>query len=84
MRITDTGAIVPPSDGAGSVGLDSQRWGLVRAVTITPGDLVFENGYRLTEDAHSGMLLVNDEGTTIAKFDRDGNLHIKGKLISDL
>jgi len=42
------------------------------------------NGYRLTEDKESGMLLLNQKGERIARFGEEGNLHIKGKLISDL
>ena len=84
MRITDTGNILPPSDDSGSIGMNGQRWSLVRAVTITSGDLIFENGYRFREAKNSGVLLLNDEGEAIAKFDREGNLHIKGDVIKDL
>jgi len=84
MRITDAGDIIPPSDISGNIGTASNRWALVRAKTITPGDLTFENGYRLTEDPDSGMLLVNQNGERIARFDEQGNLHIKGDIIKDL
>jgi hypothetical protein len=84
MRITGAGDIIPPSDISGNIGTASNRWALVRAKTITSGDLVFENGYRFTEDTGSGMRLTNENGTTIAKFDHEGNLHIKGKVLEDL
>jgi len=56
----------------------------MRAVTITSGDLGFENGYRFREAKGSGILLLNQKGETIAKFDEKGNLHIKGDVIKDL
>jgi len=84
MRVTGDGNVVPPSDNTGSIGTGSKRWALVRAVTITPGDLIFENGYRLTEDKHSGISLLNQKGERIARFDEQGNIHIKGDLIKDL
>jgi hypothetical protein len=48
------------------VGSDTQRWGLVCALTITLGDLVFENGYCVTEDQKSGLAFLNEEGERIA------------------
>ena len=57
---------------------------MIVAIIMHTLDLVFANGYRLTEGGRSGMLLKNDEGETIVKFDREGNLHIKGDLIKDL
>ena len=57
---------------------------LVRAVTITPGDLVFENNFKMTEDEKAGLAFKNDAGEKIAVLDQEGNLHIKGRLIQDL
>jgi hypothetical protein len=62
--------------------LSSQRWGLVRAVTITPGDLVFENGVRATEDG-GGLAFLNRRGQKIAFLDEEGNFRIKGEFIKD-
>jgi len=71
-------------DNAYNCGDNSKRWKLVRAKTVTSGDLVFENGYRFTEDKHSGLLLLNQTGERIARFDDRGNLHIRGEIIKDL
>lgn len=83
MRITDTGNILPPSDNTGNIGIDTRRWALVRAATVTPGDLVFENGIRATEDG-SGLAFKSPTGTKLAVLDLQGNLHIKGKVLEDL
>ena len=72
MRITDTGNILPPSDNTGNIGINGQRWALVRAKTVTPGDLVFENGHRLREAEGSGVMPLNQKGRVIAKFDEEG------------
>jgi hypothetical protein len=84
MRITDTGDILPPSDNVGNIGIAGQSWASIKGHIMNAGDLVFENGYRFTEDTGSGMRLMNENGTTIAKFDHEGNLHIKGKVLEDL
>lgn len=78
------GHAVPDADNAYNCGQNGARWKLVRAVTVTPGDLVFENGYRVTEDEKAGLAFKNDAGEKIAALDRQGNLHIKGKIIQDL
>jgi len=36
-------------DGTGELGSESLRWNLVRAVTVAPGDLKFDNGWVITE-----------------------------------
>ena len=48
------------------------------------GEVVFANGYRFSEDKRSGILLKNEDGAPIARFDHEGNLHIKGEVIKDL
>jgi len=78
------GHALPSSDNAYNCGDNSKRWKLVRAKTVTSGDLAFENDYRFTEDKHSGLLLLNQKGERIARFDEQGNLHIKGDIIKDL
>jgi len=46
--------------------------------------MAFKNGYKLTEDRESGLLLLNEDGERIARFDHEGNINIKGDLIKDL
>jgi hypothetical protein len=79
MRITGAGDIIPPSDISGNIGTASNRWALVRAKTITSGDLVFENGMRATEDG-AGLAFKNDAGEKIAVLDREGNFYVKGEV----
>jgi len=83
LRVTGDGNVVPPSDNTGSIGTASKRWALVRAVTITPGDLIFENGVKATEEG-DGLAFVNPKGKKVAVLDSEGNFHIKGKIIQDL
>ena len=84
MRITGAGDIIPPSDISGNIGTPTKRWALVRAKTITPGDLTFENGYRVTEEKEQpGLVFLNQKGERIAALDEQGNLRIKGKVIEE-
>ncbi len=64
-------------------GNDQKRWRLVRARTIKPGDLIFENGVKATEEG-DGLAFLNPQGIKIAIIDGEGNLHIKGEIIQDL
>jgi hypothetical protein len=72
-----SGIFLPTSDGAGTVGQNSLRFNLVRAITITAGDLGFENGWALTESykvgiEDPGIALVDDTGELIAFFGKSG------------
>ncbi len=51
---------------------------------VTSGDLVFENGGRVTEDETAGLAFKNPDGDKIAVLDWNGNFHIKGKIMQDL
>lgn len=52
----------PNADNKGSIGTASYRWALVRAVTVTTGDLVFENDWRITEHPDYGVVLKSPDG----------------------
>lgn len=82
MRIDKDGNVTPPSDNTGSIGTASKRWALVRAATVTQGDLVYENGVRSTEEG-DGIAFYNPQGKKIAVLDSQGNLRIKGDFIKD-
>jgi len=79
-------------DNSGRVGIGTEApteklhvVGKVRATQgFITGDIVFANGYTLTEDEKSGLLFLNQKGEKIAKLDEQGNLHIKGEFIKDL
>ena len=81
-QVTSSGEVLPPSDDTGSIGKNGQRWSLVRAKTITSGDLTFENGVKATEEGR-GLAFMNDAGEKIAVLDHKGNLRIKGDVIKD-
>jgi len=84
LLITAAGELLPGTDNTGSVGKEGQKWSLVRATTISPGDLAFENNFRVTEDERVGLAFKNDAGEKIAVLDRKGNFYVKGKVIEDL
>jgi hypothetical protein len=77
------GHAMPEYDGRYNLGDSKRRWRLIRGVTITPGDLVFENGVKTSEE-NDGLAFFNPKGTKIAFLDSQGNFHIKGKIIKDL
>jgi len=77
------GHAMPEYDNRYNLGDSKRRWKLIRGVTITPGDLVFENGVRTSEE-NDGLAFFNPKGTKIALLDSKGNFHIKGKIIKDL
>jgi hypothetical protein len=77
------GHAMPMYDNRYSLGDDKRRWKFIRGVTIKPGDLVFENGVKTTEES-DGLAFFNPRGTKIALLDSQGNLHIKGQIIKDL
>jgi hypothetical protein len=81
LRMDGNFNLIPLTDNNGSVGTATNRFTLVRAVTITAGDLTFENGWRFTEDyLHDGMILKDKLGHEIFAVRKDG-LYYKGKRI---
>ena len=77
------GHAMPEYDNRYNLGDSKKRWKLIRGVTITPGDLVFENGVKTSEE-NDGLAFFNPNGTKIALLDAKGNFHIKGRIITDL
>jgi len=59
--------------------------GKVRATQgFVTGDITFANSFKVTENDEAGLAFLNDGGEKIAVLDRQGNIHIKGKIIQDL
>lgn len=89
MRITNAGAIVPPVDNSGSIGTASLRWNLIQGVTITSGDLVFENSYRFTELPDDGLILYSNDERELSRWsDKSGepivtvpSVHVSKELL---
>jgi len=48
-------------------------------ITITPGDLFFDNGVQATEEG-DGPTFVNPQGKKIAVLHAEANLQAKGKI----
>ena len=82
FKFTSAGELLPGVNNTGSIGKEGQKWSLVRATTITSGDLTFENGVKATEEGR-GLAFINDAGEKIAVLDHKGNLRIKGDVIKD-
>lgn len=59
----------PVTDNSQRIGLNTHRFTLIRGVTITSGDLSFENGWTLTEAEKVG---IDEEGLAI--LDENGEL----------
>jgi hypothetical protein len=85
---TRSNTFVPESDGMGSIGTKSKRWGLIRGVTVTSGDLVLtdkESGkelYRITESEAEGISFHDVHGKLLMRIDAQGNLHVEGRVIT--
>jgi hypothetical protein len=84
--IVTSGDLLPLSDGTGSVGNNQRRWNLVRAKTITPGDVVLSDRqtgrelYRIHEDENNIYFDDIRTGAPLMRLDRNGNLHLSGKI----
>lgn len=74
--------VFPVTDDDGRVGTPTNRWTLIRGVTITAGDLAFENGWRVTEDYDDEGLIFQDRlGKEIFAVRKSG-LYFGGKKIA--
>ncbi|MGB7926155.1 MAG: glycosyl hydrolase family 28-related protein [Pyrinomonadaceae bacterium] len=84
--IVTSGDLLPAANGTGNIGNNSRRWNLVRAVTITPGDVVLSDRqtgkelYRIHEDENNIYFDDIRTGAPMMRLDRDGNLHLSGKI----
>jgi hypothetical protein len=58
--------------------------GQVHIPNLGTGDITLANDFVVTEDEKAGVAFKNDSGEKIAVLDREGNFHIKGKVMEDL
>ena len=58
--------------------------GGVHIPNLITGDIALANDFLVTEDEKHGIAFKNDAGEKIAALDRQGNIHIKGRIIQDL
>ena len=77
------GHLAPAVDNTYNCGTAALRWALVRGVTITPGDLLFENGWVITEAEKYGIstpgLVVLDANDHLVAFIEEG-----GRIYADV
>lgn len=76
-RIDTNGDWRPEADNTRRVGLATHRYTLIRGVTITSGDIGFENGWTFTESYkvgidEPGVALLNAAGEVMAFFGESG------------
>lgn len=71
----------PSIDDNGNVGTAANRFSLVRAVTVTAGDLTFENGWRLTEDYDDDGIILQDRMGREMFAIRKSGLYFMGRKI---
>ena len=81
QKMDTNGDLRPITDNAMRIGVPSFRYTLIRGVTITAGDVGFENGFAFTESykvgiAEPGVALVNPDGEVVAFF---GAQSMRGK-----
>jgi hypothetical protein len=74
---------LPSADNTYDCGNATFRWALVRGVTITPGDILFENGWVITESDKYGIetpgLVILDANDDLVAFIEEG-----GRLYADV
>jgi hypothetical protein len=68
---------VPSADNTRNNGVNTLRWALVRGVTITSGDLSFENGWTMTEAekvgiGEEGLAILDETGELVAFIGKTG------------
>lgn len=83
VSVSNVGHVTPAADNAQTCGNASFRWSLVRGVTITPGDLLFDNGWVITEAnnygiAAPGLVVLDANDDLIAYLAQNGNLYLGG------
>ena len=80
--------LLPSADNLRDLGSASLRWSLIRGVTITPGDLVFDNDVIITEpdkvyrdaDPHDGLCFLNKNWEMMGWWHKNGTLEIAGEI----
>jgi hypothetical protein len=80
------GNFVPKIDNTYNLGSATARWANIYAVNVYAGDVVFQNGWKITEYDEDGKLMdglriLNKNGEEIFKITEDG-LYFKGKKIA--
>lgn len=86
MYIEGNGYLLPQSDNTKQVGHGAFRFNIIRGVTITAGDVGFENGWSLTESYkvginQPGIALINAKGELVTFF---GEQRTYGKPWADI
>lgn len=80
LQVTSSGHLHPGADLAYNCGGTSARWLAVNALTVNAGDVVLDNGFRITEHDKIGLTtpgvgIVSADGLLVAFFARDGSIY---------
>jgi hypothetical protein len=83
------GDLLPLDNRTGNVGTDERRWDSVHAVKVVSGDAVLadketgEELYRIREDQNNIYFDDIRTGKQLMRLDREGNLHVRGKVVEN-
>lgn len=80
VSFSPAGNVTPAVDNAQTCGNGTFRWSLVRGVTITPGDLLFDNGWAITEHdkygiSTPGLVIVDANDDMVAFIGEGGTIY---------
>ena len=72
-RLVTMVPIIPSADNTYDLGSSTNRWRTVYVTKAVTGDVVFANGWRITEDGDA-LLFINPNGKPALKLKPDGTL----------
>ncbi|MCD6199455.1 MAG: hypothetical protein J7K15_12955, partial [Deltaproteobacteria bacterium] len=78
--------LIPSPDNTRDLGSSTNRWRNLYVVNLNTGDIIFRNGWRITEfdengKQMNGLRILDEDGEEIFKIAEDG-LYFKGKKIA--
>ena len=75
------GDVTASVDNTYALGSSSVRWSAIYVSgDVNAGDVVFNNDFRLREKGKTAIDLLTPDGKVVARFDRLGNIWIKGEI----
>lgn len=84
--LTFDSSIIPDADNTYDLGSSSLRWRSLYAVNVYTGDVVFQNGWRVTEYDENGRIMnglrvLNKDGEEILRITESG-IYFKGQKLN--
>lgn len=83
------GDVVPTDNRTGNLGTEQSRWSSVHAIRVVSGDTILsdrntgEELYKIHEDQENIYFDDIRNGKRLMRLDREGNLHVSGKVYQD-